>query len=147
MPKCSRCGGHDAGCYVCRVIPPEDGFRKNKKTMTTFKDSNSNATDPLPTDDQVAAYLRHHLKALMSVAPGYSSIVIEANALASLDEPRLLFRAYNHFVGGFNGCEMASAVSQVAIASKGRTEAEMKRHAAAQLIAEADALEGKGGVE
>lgn len=96
------------------------------------------------TEANITEFLTGKLGVLASRIPGYSTVSIEAESpLDGQTSPKIEIRAYNEHVGHAQSATLDGAVALLIQRNGGRTEADMLRAQAAELVAKADRLEGK----
>lgn len=96
------------------------------------------------TEANITEFLTAKLSVLTARIPGYSTVSIEAESpLDGQPSPRIEIRAYNEHAGHAKSETLDGAVALLLQRNGGRTEADMLRGQAAELIAKANRLEGK----
>lgn len=96
------------------------------------------------TPDQVIAFMADLVTELSSKVPGYSQVSVTAiDGLSS--KGTVLFRAYNEHTGhSVESKDPFATIKEVAAMANGKTESEMLRKNAQELLDRAAALEGRG---
>lgn len=90
----------------------------------------------------IAAFVSAKLADLKAKAPGYVSLSIEAHHHKSDTDSKVRYRGYNEHVGHSDYHEtMDAAIAQIASRVSGKTEVEMLKEKAHELLEKARRLE------
>lgn len=93
------------------------------------------------TQADVMSFMGSRLQKLREGVPGYVSVSIEARHHNSSDRTEIEFRVYSEHHGHLNGKDLDELVSKAIRLNGGKTEADMLRATAAEMLAKAEKLE------
>lgn len=93
--------------------------------------------------EDVVGFIKRKLSELREVCPEYISFTVDAIQLNAAAPVYSKFRVYSAVTNAFEGSDPDDLIRQLAQEASGRTEAEMLRSQAAELLDRASLLETK----